>query len=165
MVSISSPLPRKIADRIDMNELLRLERENATTSNNLSEKQNTKRRTSRIDSQRLKRLRRAVVRHSKNMLTKKISPAEARSKSEKRARREAQHRIKIFEKRSPAIKRRNGDDLMWYNQVPSFYRGSPSEIRRRRSLRKRSPSRRKNRQTSRRKNRQISRRKNRQTSR
>lgn len=130
MVSISpSPLPQAMMQHLNMDELRFLEAKNAQETQRLLRKQ--KGATPRISSERLKQLRRAVISHSKKMMTATSSAQRARKSSEKRAMKEAQRRKAAFATKRSVTKRRIGNDSMWYNQPPSFYRGSSSSRRRR----------------------------------
>lgn len=138
MVSISStPLSPAMKKYINMDELRRLEATNAATTQMLMSKQ----KHPSISSERLKRLRRAVVKYSKKQRPTTSSMERARKSSEKRAKREAMRRRKIYyaKKRPGSPKKTYSNsrpkiyELSWYNQ-PS-YRGSPSLRRRRRSKR------------------------------
>ena len=135
MVSISSkPLPPTIMKHINMDELRRLEAANAVTTQMLKSKPKS------MSSERLKQLRRAVVKHSKKLRSRTSSMERARTSSEKRAKKEASRRRTIYnaKKRPGSPSKKKLDDLAWYNQPYTFYRGSPSR-RRRRSKRSRRP--------------------------
>jgi hypothetical protein len=148
MVGISSkPLPSTMIKHLDMDALRRQEANNAKETQQLLRKQ--KHAAPRISSDRLKRLRRAIVTHSKKMRTNTSLTQRARTISETSARKEAQRRKTAYVKKRPVTKRRRGDDSMWYNQSPSFYRGSSSPRRRgkRSRSRRRRPVRRHSRRT------------------
>ena len=134
MVSISStPLSPSMMKHVNMDELRRLEAKNAVETQHLIGRRPS---SPRINSERLKQLRRAIVTHSKKMrLNKSPTSHRARASSEKRAKKEAKRRREIYE-----TKRRKGSlprkksyeiyELGWYNQAHNFYRGSPSRRRR-----------------------------------
>lgn len=136
MVSISpAPLSQAMMQHLDMDELGFMEAKNAQETQRLLRKQKSA--TPRISSERLKQFRRDVISHSKKM-SNKTSYAQARRSSEKRANREAQRRRAVYAKKYAA----RDKEYTWYNQVPSFYRGSSSSRRRRGKRSSRSPRRR-----------------------
>lgn len=108
------PLPAKMAAALDLTELARL-----TTPKKSPPR--------RISMERLQKLRRALVQRSRSM---RRTP---RERAERRALAEGERRRNIYMKRSSSNKRALHPDsrMEWYNQVPSFYRGSRRQRRRR----------------------------------
>ena len=107
MPTFSNPPPLKpsMAASINMEELLRLEQQNARHSRELQKKQSPAKRRSAAKQRKAeqKRSRQAAI---------------ARSKSEKKARLEALRRRAVFETKNPIHR----SSPMWYNQPPSFYK-------------------------------------------
>ena len=117
------PLPAIMAAALDLSELARL-----TTPTKSSPRH-------RISNDRLQKIRRALLQRSRSL--KRTPALTHRERADRRALAEGERRRNIYIKRSSSNKKalRPDKSQEWYNQVPSFYRGSR---RRRRQRRRRS---------------------------